>query len=99
MRFYLTILICILSSVILFAQEKDNSKPTNLYSQVDNLIEYVHSPDYNTIGYNPKISYAPNDAFSFILEVPLRFNDLTQKFGLADVRLRTFYVPDHFNVS
>ena len=93
MRLFLTILFCTLSLVALFSQEKDNSKPTNLYSQIDNFIEFVHAPEFNTFGYNPRISYAPNEAISFVLEVPLRYNDFSQKFGLADVRLRTFYVP------
>ena len=93
MRLFLTIFICSLSFVILFAQEKDNSKPTNLYSQIDNFIEFEHSPDFNTFGYNPRISYTPNEAISFILEIPFKYIDLSQKFGLSDVRLRTFYVP------
>ena len=70
MRLILTKLTYALSASILFAQEKDNSKLTNLYSQVDNFIEFEHSPKFNTFGYNPRISYAPNEAISFILEVP-----------------------------
>ena len=72
---------------------KDNSKPTNVYSQIDNFFEYENGPDYSTYGYNPKLTYAPNETISFVLETPLKYNTKTQDFGLADMRLRTFYVP------
>ena len=93
----LIVLLCLVISTKSFSQEnddkKDTSKPTNVYSQVDNFLEFVTAPDYNTFGYNPKLTYAPTDELSFVLEVPLRYHNKTEKFGLGDVRFRTFYVP------
>lgn len=77
-----------------YSQEaKDNSKPTNVYSQIDNFFEYVDAPSFNTYGYNPKLTYAPSEDWSLVIDLPFRYHDQTNKFGLADVRLRTFYVP------
>jgi len=70
--------------------KKDNSKPTNVYSQVDNFLEFKTTPEYNTIGYNPRISYAPHENHSFVLDVPLLYNTGSEKFGLSDIRLRYF---------
>jgi hypothetical protein len=82
----------------MFAQEeeakgKDNSKPTNVYSQVDNFLEFTRYEKYNTFGYNPRLSYTPNEDNALILEVPLLYSTLTDKFGLSDIRLRYFYIP------
>lgn len=73
-------------------KEKDNSKPTNVYSQIDNFLEFKYSPEYNTFGYNPRISYAPHENHSFVLEVPLLYNFKYEKFGLSDIRFRYFGV-------
>lgn len=73
--------------------EKDNSKPTNVYSQIDNFLEFVTAPNYNTFGYNPKLTYAPSEKLSLVLEVPFRYHTETEKFGLGDIRFRTFYIP------
>ena len=72
---------------------KDNSKPTNVYSQIDNFLQFETNPSYNTFGYNPRISYAPNPDNSFVLEVPLLYSTKTDKFGLSDIRLRYFLIP------
>jgi len=74
------------------SNKKDNSKPTNVYSQIDNFIEFRTSPEFNIIGYNPRISYAPHENHAFILEVPLLYNLKYEKFGLGDVRFRYFGV-------
>ena len=72
---------------------KDNSKPTNVYSQIDNFLQFDTNPDFNTFGYNPRISYAPNADNSLVLEVPLLYSTKTNKFGLSDIRLRYFFIP------
>ena len=77
--------------VQLVAQEKDNSKPTNLYSQVDNFLEFTTAPDHNTYGYNPRISYAMAEDLSFVLEVPFRYHDKTKKFGLGEGEKPQFF--------
>jgi len=73
-------------------KKKDNSKPTNVYSQVDNFLEFKNTPEYNTFGYNPRISYAPHENHAFILDVPLLYNFQYEKFGLSDIRIRYFGV-------
>ena len=93
-------LLLLISTVIIRAQvdtqsekQKDNSKPTNVYSQVDNFLEYKKAPDYYTLGYNPRISYAPNEDNLLLMEVPFRYISYSGVFGLADTRLRYFYIP------
>jgi len=75
------------------AKEKDNSKPTNVYSQVDNFLEFTRYKTYNTFGYNPKLSYTPNEDNALNIEMPLLYSTKTGKFGLSDIRLRYFYIP------
>lgn len=72
---------------------KDNSKPTNVYSQVDNFLEFTKYKTYNTFGYNPKLSYTPNEDNAINIEIPLLFSTKTDKFGISDIRLRYFYIP------
>lgn len=74
-------------------KEKDNSKPTNVYSQVDNFLGFTKYETYNTYGYNPKLSYTPNEDHAINFEVPLLYTTKTDKFGLSDIRLRYFYIP------
>ena len=94
MKHTVLVMVYILSCSNSFGQQEvDNSKPTNVYSQVDNFLEYVSAPGYHTIGYNPRLSYAPHENFSLVTEVPLRYHTGTKKFGLADIRLRAFYIP------
>ncbi len=71
----------------------DNSKPTNVYSQIDNFLEYKKAPDYQTYGYNGRISYAANADNLILAEIPFRYHTETEKFGISDVRLRYFYIP------
>ena len=73
--------------------EKDNSKPTNVYSQIDNFLGFTRHNDYNTFGYNPKLTYTPNDANALSLEVPFLYTTKTDNFGLGDMRFRYFLVP------
>jgi len=88
------ILFVFLKNSMCSAQDKkDNSKPTNVYSQIDNFFEYESAPNYNTYGYNPKLTYATSDKLSFVLETPFKYHDKTKQFGLSDMRFRAFYVP------
>ena len=75
------------------AKSKDNSKPTNVYSQVDNFLEFTQYKTFNTFGYNPKLSYTPNEDNALNIEVPFLYSTKTDKFGLSDIRLRYFYIP------
>ena len=74
-------------------KEKDNSKPTNVYSQIDNFLQFESTPDFKTYGYNPRFSYAPNEGNSLVLEVPFLYSTLEGKFGIGDPRLRYFAIP------
>ena len=53
---------------------KDNSKPTNVYSQVDNYLEATIFQGYKTFGYSPQFTYTPNEDHALILQVPLLFS-------------------------
>jgi hypothetical protein len=74
-------------------KEKDNSKPTNVYSQIDNFLEYTSYKTYNTFGYNPKLSYTLNEDNALNIELPFLYSTKTDKFGISDIRLRYFYIP------
>ena len=71
----------------------DASKPTNFYTQLDNTIENTSSPGQNVFGYRGKILYAPSEAHLILGEVPLLYNDRTEKFGIGDLRARYFWLP------
>ena len=58
---------------------KDNSKPTNVYSQLDNFLQFETNPAFNTFGYNPRLSYAPNEDNSIVLEIPFLYSTKTNK--------------------
>lgn len=97
-RFIISGLFLFSLTALLQAQEesnkgRDNSKPTNVYSQVDNSLEFTKYKDYSTFGYNPKLSLAPNEDNVLNLEVPFLYCSKTNKFGMSDVRLRYFYIP------
>lgn len=91
------LVLCFWSSTVLGQQEsaetRDNSKPTNVYSQIDNFLEYMWSPDLETFGYNPRITYAPNADNLILAEIPLLYSSKTERFGLGDIRLRYFGIP------
>jgi hypothetical protein len=70
----------------------DPSRPTNLYTQVNALLEYQAGKTQNLIGIRANIQYAVNPDNLFMIEVPFLYNDRTSKFGLADMRVRYFNV-------
>lgn len=88
---------CILFTAIANAQEKeiDPSKPTNLYSRLNNNFEYTNRKSGNdTWGYRANLNYASrSEAHSVSVELPLLYATKTEKFGLGDIRFRYFWVP------
>lgn len=99
----LNLVVCaLLLSVIMMApmqhvhaqdEEKDTSKPTNLYTFLDNSLEYTSTKTANIYGYRANLNYAPHPDHLGLIEVPLLYNDLTEKGGLGDIRLRYFWTP------
>lgn len=72
----------------------DTSKPTNLYSFLDNALEInTVEGDAATYGYRGILNLAPHDAHLIVVEVPLMYARQTEKFGVGDTRLRYFGVP------
>lgn len=90
-------LICLLFSLCLqYTQAQDTSveidpsKPTNLYTQINTLGEYNAYDGFATYGTRINFQYAFNPDNLLLAEVPLLYNDATNKFGLSDVRVRYF---------
>lgn len=76
------------------AQQVDASKPTNFYPQLDNSLEYTsRDTGGNLFGYRAQLTYPPSDAHLFLAELPLLYNDASEKFGVGDFRLRYFFLP------
>jgi hypothetical protein len=70
----------------------DASKPTNLYTQVNAAFEYQapkKGPDL--YGTRINVQYAFNPDNLLLVEVPFLYNDGTEKFGIADTRVRYFH--------
>ncbi|AZQ63285.1 hypothetical protein EI427_13845 [Flammeovirga pectinis] len=92
----LFICLLLLISSITFAQDEeiDASKPTNFYTQINNQLEYnSRKSGGNVMGYRAEIIYSPSEAHLILAEIPLMYNDQTEKFGLGDFRARYFYLP------
>jgi len=93
------------SSLSLIAQEEnastigqeeegiDASKPTNFYSFLDNTLELSSQKNQNVFGYRGKLTLALSEAHLVLAEVPLLYNDRTEKFGIGDLRARYFWLP------
>lgn len=74
--------------------EIDASKPTNFYSQINNQLEYNSRKVGGDItGYRAEFMMAPSEAHLILAELPLLYNNSTDKFGIGDVRARYFYLP------
>ena len=72
----------------------DASKPTNFYTQINNQIEVnTRKSGGNIYGYRAEFILAPSEAHLILAELPLLYNDGSQKFGLGDVRARYFWLP------
>lgn len=91
-RFVFAVLI--LLSQINYSQEQtvDASKPTNLYTQLNAAFEYQSRDGSDLYGTRINVQYAFNPDNLLLLEVPLLYNEGTNKFGLSDTRARYFHV-------
>lgn len=72
-------------------QDIDPSKPTNLYTQFNVLAEVNNGENFNTYGTRLNFQYAFNPDNLLLVEIPLLYNDATEKFGLSDTRVRYFH--------
>ncbi|GAL66787.1 hypothetical protein [Jejuia pallidilutea] len=97
--FKLSILFILLSIVTVKAQNNDSkqqvdaSNPTNFYTQVNTLFEYTTRADgTNLYGFRGNVIYTFNQDNLVLAEVPVLYNDATNKFGISDIRLRYFTV-------
>lgn len=93
------LLIIILSTVNIFAQESkkeinvDASNPTNLYTQVNALFEHTSLKDgANLYGVRANVQYSFNANNLVLAEIPMLYNDVTDAFGLSDIRIRYFTI-------
>lgn len=75
------------------AEQIDASKPTNFYSFLDNTLEFSNQQNQNVFGYRGKLTLALSEAHLVLAEVPLLYNDRTDKFGISDFRARYFWLP------
>ncbi|MEK8180808.1 hypothetical protein WMW71_10705 [Flavobacterium buctense] len=73
-------------------KEIDPSNPTNLYTQVNGNLEYQDGKTANLYGLRVNVQYAFNPDNLMLLELPLLHNDLTNKTGFGDMRVRYFHV-------
>lgn len=78
------------STTVPGAKEVDASKPTNLYTQVNAQAEVTAAPSGDQLGMRFNVQYAFNPNNLLLAEVPLLYNTGTEKFGLADCRVRYF---------
>ena len=73
-------------------QTVDASKPTNLYTQVNAAFEYQSRKDSPDLyGTRINVQYAFNPDNLLLVELPLLYNEGTDKFGLSDTRVRYFH--------
>lgn len=88
----------LISTCTIIAQKKktkevDASNPTNLYTQVNTLFEYTSLKDgTNLYGFRGNIQYSFNPNNLVLAEIPILYNDVTDAFGLSDIRIRYFSV-------
>ncbi len=85
----------ITASQISFAQDNkqtvDASKPTNLYTQLNAAFEYQSHKGSDLYGTRINVQYAFDPDNLLLVEVPLLYNEGTNKFGLSDTRVRYFH--------
>ena len=73
-------------------QEIDPSKPTNLYTQINTAIEYRSGESQDLMGVRTNFQYAFDPDNLLLAEVPFLYNNRTDAFGIADIRVRYFRV-------
>lgn len=90
-----TLFICIAWTSLLAQDSEENidpSKPTNIYTRINNNFEFTDRSGEQEYGYRFNYNYATSD-IQFTAEVPYLYNASSKQYGLSDIRLRTFYVP------
>lgn len=91
------LLACFFMSMTMSAQDTDAStvdasKPTNLYTQVNAAFEYQANKDGDDrYGTRINVQYAFDPDNLLLVEVPLLYNEGTDKFGISDTRVRYFH--------
>ena len=101
MRYKIYILVLplfLFSFTVVFAQtsdsaEMDVTKPTNFYTFLDNNLEFSNTKNANIYGYRANLTFSISPKHLLLAEVPLLYNDRTEKFGIGDLRLRYFWLP------
>jgi len=87
---------CYLLTSLVFSQEVkkeiDPSNPTNLYTQVNANLEYQKGKTADLYGMRVNVQYAFNSDNLMLAELPLLHNDLTNKTGIGDMRIRYFHI-------
>lgn len=73
-------------------KEIDPSNPTNLYTQVNGTFEYQSFEHNDIYGMKFNVQYAFNPDNLVLVDLPLRYNDGTNKTGLGDMRVRYYHV-------
>lgn len=72
--------------------EVDASKPTNLYTQINTVLEYQnHKSGDNIYGTRINAQYTFDPDNLLLVEFPLLYNSGTEEFGLSDTRIRYFH--------
>ncbi|AZQ64292.1 hypothetical protein EI427_19370 [Flammeovirga pectinis] len=90
---FLLFFCAVLTSIAQETEYIDPSKPTNIYTRLNNNFEMTDLKDGTQLtGYRFNVSYALKD-FQTTIEIPMLYNHKTQKAGLGDLRIRSFYVP------
>lgn len=79
-------------SIIAQEESIDPSKPTNIYTRINNNFELTDRSGNLEYGYRFNYNYASSN-IQFSAEVPFLYSNVTNYFGLSDIRLRSFYVP------
>jgi hypothetical protein len=94
---FLCIFFMVASISCINAQEGNNSnvdasKPTNLYTQVNAVFEHQsHKNSSDLVGTRINVQYAFNPDNLLLVELPILYNDGTQKIGISDSRVRYFH--------
>ncbi len=92
------LLVCLFIKMTASAQDDDTngvdaSKPTNLYTQVNAAFEYqAHKNGPDLYGTRVNVQYAFDPDNLLLVELPLLYNEGTEKFGISDTRVRYFHV-------
>jgi hypothetical protein len=66
----------------------DTSKPTNYYTYQDNALEFSAADSSNIFGYRGILTLATGERSQLAIELPLLYNDRSEKGGLGDMGLR-----------